>query len=109
MPPPSAAPSPTRTHASVSTVPFSPSNYVNTNNGYTQPTPLQSAAGSPSAQINYVAQVMEGLNAPTTGSSVELESPPGDFSTDFDWSFTEDMMGKVSYSLFLSALDASIS
>lgn len=63
---------------------FSPSNFINANNAYTQPTPIPSGATSP--QLG--AEIME-----------EDESPQADFTTEFDWSYTQDMMDKVGLSM----------
>lgn len=83
MPPPSVPASPTFRNSS-SAIPgatptgaFSPSNFINSNNGYTQPTPIASGATSP--QLGQ--EIME----------EEDESPQADFTTEFDWSYTADM------------------
>lgn len=82
MPPPSVPASPTFRNGSIggatptASGAFSPSNFINSNNGYTQPTPVASGATSPQ-----LGQEME----------EEEESPQADFTTEFDWSYTADM------------------
>ncbi|CDZ97607.1 er-associated protein catabolism-related protein [Phaffia rhodozyma] len=100
MPPPSALPSPTSRSTplpsvaknTTATTPLSSENFTNVNQTYAQSTMLQSGLGSPVEE--YPVEVSQTFDAPTTTSSIEFESPP-DYSVDFDWSYTEDLMGKM--------------
>lgn len=91
MPPPSVPSSPSSRHAPLP-APFSPSSFINPANGLTQPTPIQSRNGSPVVATS-------GLPAPdvkiVVPDGADDESPPADFSMDFDWGYTADLLDKV--------------
>ena len=108
MPPPSLPPSPSSRPSALppgQAAPFSPSSYINPASGLTQATPVASRTTSPNVPMTSLPEppaltaAGAGTGLTADGAVAEDDSPVADFSMDFDWGYTADLLDKVGLSV----------